>query len=67
MIIVSPKFRSERSYRIYHNVLKPQGIGIQCVPTADTKSSENWWHTWHGIQEVFLEYSKLLYYRVCVL
>ncbi len=67
VIVVSPKFRSARSYLVYDTVFTPRGIHVQCQAAGGEKTPRNWWHTWHGIQDVGLEFAKLLYYRVWVL
>ena len=67
VIVVSPRFRSARSYLVYDHVLTPRGIRVQCLAASGPVDVATWWHTWHGIQDVGLEYSKLLYYRFWVL
>lgn len=67
VLVVSPRFRSARSYRVYDHVLTPRGIALQCVAAPAPMEAGTWWHTWHGVQDVWLEFSKLLYYRFWVL
>ena len=67
MILVAPGFRSERSSLIYNAVLAPSGITVSCVPTIGPKATETWTHTWHGIEEVALQFLELQYYRFWVL
>jgi hypothetical protein len=67
VLVVSPGFRSTRSHLVYNHVLGPRGIRVQCVAARAPFSVDDWWHTWHGVQDVWLEFSKLLYYRFWVL
>lgn len=67
VIVVAPRFRSARSYLVYRNVLTPLGIRVQCVAAATSTARDNWWHTHHGLQDVFLQFFKLLYYRFWLL
>jgi len=65
--VVVPGFRSQRSYLAYTEALTPAGIAVRCVPVFGTKTPRNWTETWHGIQEVGLQFLKLQYYRFWVL
>jgi hypothetical protein len=67
VIVVTPGFRSERSYLVYHMVLAPAGIKVYCMPVFGLETPENWTKTWHNIQEVIEQFLKLLYYRFYVL
>jgi hypothetical protein len=67
VVVVTPGFRSRRSYLVYNSVLAPAGITVHCVPVFGTKTVRNWTKTWHGIQEVALQFGKLQYYRFYVL
>jgi hypothetical protein len=67
VVVVTPDFRSRRSFLVYSTVLKPAGISVGCFPAFGTKTIQNWSATWHGIQEVGLEFLKLQYYRFYVL
>ncbi len=67
VIVVSPGFRSRRSALVYNAAFTPAGIRLSCVPVFGTKTPEDWTDTWHGIQDVFLQYFKLEYYRFYVL
>ncbi|HEY7617724.1 MAG TPA: hypothetical protein VH744_13035 [Terriglobales bacterium] len=68
VIVVSPGFRSARSYLVYSRVFTPRGIRIECHAAATRGvTPATWWHTWHGIQNTGLEFAKLLYYRFWVL
>jgi hypothetical protein len=67
IVVVTPGFRSRRSYLIYNSVLAPAGITVRCVPVFGTRNTRNWTATWHGIQEVALQFGKLQYYRFYVL
>jgi hypothetical protein len=65
--IVSPTFRSQRSYLVYRSVLEPLGIRVQCVHPVESRGPDNWWRSLHGIQDVTLEATKLIYYHIFVL
>jgi hypothetical protein len=67
MIVVSPTFRSQRSYLVYESVLEPLGIQVGCVPAEEARNPQNWWQDLHGIQGVGLEFVKLWYYRLWLL
>jgi hypothetical protein len=66
VILVTPAFRSQRSMMIYAAALKPAGVSLQCAPVFRRNVGE-WTHTWHGIQDVGLQFIKLQYYRFYVL
>jgi hypothetical protein len=65
--IVAPVFRSERSMLIYRAVLEPVGIAAYCTPVSGTRTPETWARSWHGVQDVALQFMKLQYYRFYVL
>jgi hypothetical protein len=67
VIVVTPIFRSMRSYLVYQAVLAPAGIRVYCVPASGLEASENWTKSWHDIQEVTEQFLKLLFYRFYVL
>lgn len=66
MVVVTPAFRSRRSMMIYAAVLNPAGVSTQCAPVFG-RSMQEWTRTWHGIQDVALQFVKLQYYRWYVL
>jgi hypothetical protein len=67
VVVLSPGFRSRRSEMIYKAVLEPAGIRVGCVAVFGIKTPLNWASSWHGIQEVVLQFLKLQYYRFYVL
>ncbi len=67
VMVVTPAFRSERSMLIYRAVLEPIGVSAQCAPVFGGRTPDNWTWTWHGIQDVALQFGKLQYYRWYVL
>jgi hypothetical protein len=67
VMIVAPGLRSRRSSLVYDAVLAPAGISVSCVPVIGQKTPQTWIRTWHGIQEVALQFLKLQYYRFWVL
>ena len=67
IMVVTSGFRAKRALLIYDEVLGRIGIAVSCVPVFGTITPETWTHTWHGIQEVGLQFLKLQYYRFYVL
>jgi hypothetical protein len=67
VIVVAPAFRSRRSSLVYNARLTPAGVTVGCVPVFGTNTPEDWTETWHGIQDVALQFFKLQYYRFYVL
>jgi hypothetical protein len=67
VMIVTAGLRSRRSHLVYQAVLAPLGIRVGCEPVFGLTTTDTWWHTWHGIQEVLLQSAKLQYYRFYVL
>ena len=67
IIVVTPGFRSKRSCLIFNAVMDQAGIKVHCAPVFGKRTPENWAKTWHGIQEVTLQFLKLIYYRLFVL
>jgi hypothetical protein len=65
--VVAPGFRSRRSVLVYETILTPAGITVRCVPVIGRTTPDNWTTTWHGIQDVALQFLKLQYYRFYVL
>jgi hypothetical protein len=67
VMLVTPGFRSLRSYWTYDRVFKRQGVSLSCVPVFGPRTPANWSHTWHGVQEILLQFVKLQYYRLWIL
>jgi hypothetical protein len=65
--LVTSGFRSKRSSLIYDRVMADTGIDVHCVPVFGRGGLSNWTDTWHGIQNVAEQFSKLQYYRLFVL
>ena len=65
--LLSSAFRSRRSNLVYRMVLGARGIGVGCQPIPDTLTPQTWTSTWHGVQEVGLQFVKLQYYRFWVI
>jgi hypothetical protein len=67
VIVVSPAFRSMRSYLVHQAVLAPVGITVHCVPDSRLETRENWTESWHDLEEITQQSLKLLFYRFYVL
>jgi len=67
VILVTPQFRSRRSALVYAATLGRAGITVRCEPVQGSRGVSAWTQSWHGIQEVALQWLKLQYYRVYVL
>jgi hypothetical protein len=67
VIVVSPGFRSRRSFLIYQELLNEVGIACSCEPVFGPERPDEWFDSWHGRQRVALELGKLVYYRAYVL
>lgn len=65
--LVTPGFRSVRSVLIYQTTLRGTDITVFCVPVFGSRTPDDWTGSWHGIQEVVLQFAKLQYYRFYVL
>jgi hypothetical protein len=67
LILVTSAVRSRRSSLIYRAVLDDTDMQFRCDPVVGATRPEAWTATWHGVQEVVLEFLKLQYYRFYVL
>lgn len=67
VIVISSGFRSRRSFLVWSAALEPARIRVSVVPVFGSRTPENWRETWHGWQEVILQWVKLLYYRLAIL
>lgn len=67
VLILTPGFKSRRIHLIFSKVLGKAGIETYCLPVWGSHRPANWASSCHGIQEVFLQYAKLAYYRLWVL
>ena len=67
VIVVTPDFRSRRSLLVYNTVFSRANIAVGCVPVFGATTVNNWTKTWHGMQDVGLQFLKLQYYRFYVL
>jgi hypothetical protein len=67
VLVVTDGFRSRRTQLVYSRVLGKSGVVVYTFPVWGTQRPENWATTWHGRQEVMLQYLKLLYYKILVL
>lgn len=67
IVLVTPDFRSRRSFLVYNTVFSSAGISVGCAPVFGLTNPQNWTKTWHGIQDVTEQFLKLQYYRFYVL
>ena len=67
ILVVTDGFRSQRAFLIYDRLVRPAGIRFSIIPVFGLKDVHNWRKSWHGIQDVTLEFGKLWYYRLFVL
>jgi hypothetical protein len=67
VLVVTDGFRSRRTQMIYSSVFSKIGISTYTCPVWGTKHPDNWAATWHGRQEVLLQYLKLFYYEIILL
>ena len=68
VILVSPGFRSRRSFLVHKAVLGEIGITVGCVPVfGELATPQTWARTWHGTQTVVEQFAKLQYYRFYIL
>jgi hypothetical protein len=67
VLVVANGFRSKRSALVYHAVLDSAGIHVSCIPVFGQGTLETWADTWHGIDNVIMQFLKLQYYRFYVL
>ncbi|MGC8490541.1 MAG: hypothetical protein ACP5SH_02275 [Syntrophobacteraceae bacterium] len=63
VLIVTEGFRSRRTRLVYGRVLGKFGVKVCTYPVWGSRVPESWAKTWHGRQEVLLQYLKLLYYE----
>jgi hypothetical protein len=66
VLLVTEGFRSRRAFEIYGQVLEPEGIAVYCQPVFGSRKPDTWQASWHGIQEIGLQFTKLWFYRLHV-
>ena len=66
-MVVTPGFRSRRSFLVYSRVLGEAGIATYCEPVFGEATAETWNDSWHGIELVAEQFVKLQFYRFYVL
>ena len=67
VVVVTPGFRSRRSFLVYSRVLGEAGIATFCEPVIGETTAETWNDSWHGVQLVAEQFVKLQFYRFYVL
>jgi hypothetical protein len=67
VIVVTPLFRSRRSALVYAATLGRAGVTLHYQPVQGWRGANTWTRSWHGIQEIMLQWLKLQYYRLFVL
>ena len=65
--VVAGGLRSRRAALVNRTVLGDGGVDVRCAPVFGPTYTGRWTDTWHGIQNVGLEFAKLQYYRFYVL
>lgn len=68
VILISPGFRSRRSFLVHSSVLGEMGVAVNCVPVFnESVTPVTWSRTWHGAEVVVEQFAKLQYYRFYVM
>ena len=63
VMVVTEALRSRRTLLVYGPVLGKLGVSACTYPVWGARRPEAWAATWHGRQDVLLQYLKLFYYR----
>lgn len=63
VLIVTEALRSRRTMLVYGRVLGKLGVAACTYPVWEAGRPGGWAATWHGRQEVVLQYLKLIYYE----
>ncbi len=63
IMVVTEAFRSRRTLLVYGRVLGKLGVSGCTYPVWGARQPETWAATWHGRQDVLLQYLKLVYYE----
>ncbi len=66
VLIVTEALRSRRTRLVYGRVLGKLGVAAGTYPVWAGRGPQNWAATWHGRQDVLLQYMKLVYYEFLV-
>lgn len=67
VIVVTPLFRSRRSTLVYAATLGRAGIAVRYETVKGQWGVSDWTRSWHGIQDIVQQWTKLQYYRFYVL
>lgn len=67
VLVVTLALRSRRTRLVYGRVLGKLGVAVSTYPVWGSAGREAWAATWHGRQEVVLQYLKLMYYELLLL
>jgi len=67
VIVVAPLFRSRRSALVYAATFASAGVTVHCEAVQGSRGVNDWTVSWHGIEDVGLQWLKLQYYRLYVL
>jgi hypothetical protein len=67
VIVVTGLFHSRRSLYAYRKFLQPLSVRVTASPASAGLDVHNWWRTKDGIQDVFQEWVRLVYYKVALL
>ena len=64
LILVTSPTHSRRAWLTFRKVIPDKEIRITMMPTPYSKfKAEDWWKTRRYVQEVIIEYQKLIYYK----
>ena len=64
VLVVTQALRSRRTRLVYARVLGKLGVAVYTSPVWKDGRPEAWNSTWHGRQDVMLQYLKLIYYEL---
>jgi len=64
VILVTNAFHSKRSYKVYNNIFRSNGITIQSKVYYTKVKLEDWYKNSYGLRYVLPEYIKYVYYSL---
>jgi len=66
MILITPWYHSKRSCDVYSTIGKDKGISVFCKPIEGGIGRRDWWKSHNGLDAVFSEVAKRVFYLVAV-